>query len=458
MVRVMNGRPWLTVALGAALVGHPGAGRCNGRFPAAQHVVVGPGPASSVVVLRTTFGLLVSRDGGASFRWLCEDAMYSPDVPSGTSDPAVELTADGTIVFAYEYGIHSAPNGCQVFRQASAGMDSVADLAGDPTGRILVGIENHSAGANHVLRAEGGLTFSPLGPGVSGVDFATVEIAPGLSSRVYVSGTVQVTRTPRLYRSDDGGATLTPLAPDFGMGEDAYISGVDPTNPDVLYLRSNVGTGSILLRSHDGGASLQRVAQTRGPMYGFALSDDGATVWIGSPDDGIQRSDDHGQTFVPVNPTATFCLRYHAGVLWQCGDWLRRYALGRSRDGGQTFDAVLQFQDVLGAYDCSSVPSTDGDYCAQMWPAQQLMLELPPDAGRHDAGARDAAATDASAPDAGAPHGMDASVAAVDAGHAPPASTGCGCAVPRGHGAGEGVAVLCAAAGAISRRRRRAPE
>lgn len=60
---------------GAVAAGAPSMARANGRFPAAQQVVLGPGARSDVITLRTTFGPLVSRDGGRGFRWYCEELL-----------------------------------------------------------------------------------------------------------------------------------------------------------------------------------------------------------------------------------------------------------------------------------------------------------------------------------------------------------------------------------------------
>ncbi len=347
----------------------------NGRFPEAQEVVVGPGAASDTVVLRATFGLVVSRDGGATFRWLCEDAMFAPDVVSGNTDPPIALLADGTIVWGYDYGLHGTQSGCAIIPAPTAGHGTLADLATDPADGVLLALEDNITGTDHVLRAAGGLSFATLGSGVTGTRMLTVEVAPSDAQRVYVSGRDAVTSGPVLYRSDDGGATLVAQHPNYGTIDDGpFISGVDPTAADVLYLRANVGFGSVLLRSADGGRSVTPVAQTSGPMLGFALSDDGATVWVGSPSDGLLRSEDHGLSFHTVGPTPTYCLRFHAGTLWQCGDWTHGYALARSGDLGQSFVPVLRFQDVVGAYDCSAAPTTAGAVCAAEWPAVQSTL------------------------------------------------------------------------------------
>lgn len=363
-------RPRSAVALFAALLLGATPASANGRFPTAQDVVIGPGPRSDVIVLRTTFGLVVSRDAGATFHWMCEAQLYRPLPPTGDVDPSVAIAADGSVLLGFTRGIHLSPDGCQVASDPTARDHFISDLTTDAAGERLFAIESDPGMGSHVLRADSrALRFERLGAGVAGVTFTNLDVAANRPGRLYASGFDAMTRTPRLFRSDDDGATLAPVTPDLGAAEDAWLSGVDPTDADVLYVRSFMGAVSTaLLRSEDGGAHFTRVASIRGMMLGFALSDDGRTVWIGSPEDGLLRSDDRGRSFAPVSDLPTLCLRQHAGVLWACSDWTQRpFALGRSRDGGRTFEPVVRWEGVDGAFRCD--PSLMGPtVCGGQWP------------------------------------------------------------------------------------------
>ena len=373
------------LALTLGLLGWSAVARANGRFPFAQQVVIGPGSRSDVVVLRTTFGLLVSRDGGASFRWVCEDSMFFPYVPGLMVDPAVEVTSEGRVALSFESGVHSFTDGCQVRRHAPTADHDVIDLAATPAGDTLYGVESTAGSPSYVLRGGAALDLARVGSPLPGLRFATVEVAASEPRRIYLSAVEERSREPRLLRSDDAGETVRALmVPGSTLGDGAYVSGVDPTDADVLYVRAVVGFGSDLLRSSDGGASFRRVAATRDAMLGFAISDDGRTVWYGSQAEGVFRSSDRGQSFERVNALPTLCLRQHAGVLWACTDWIsQRWALGRSMDGGASFTAVLRFGDVAGPPECAS-PDEGAMICGERWPTQRAALEdpgPPPDAG-----------------------------------------------------------------------------
>ncbi|MDB4932328.1 MAG: BNR/Asp-box repeat domain protein [Myxococcaceae bacterium] len=394
----------------AALAAAPAL--ANGRFPAAQQVVLGPGARSDVIALRTTFGALVSRDGGASFHWYCEDLLYFPFVPGVAFDPPFEVSSRGEVVLGFEDGAHALTDGCAVTDLASVSHREITDLAATPDGATLYAAESTTGSRSYILRADAALVFQRMGAGVDRLRLVTVEVAASRPLRVYASGfDDSPSRTPRVVRSDDGGATLVGITPTESLGDAAYVAGVDPTDPDVLYLRTVEGFGSTLLRSADGGAHLAVVARTADPMTAFALSDDGATVWYGSGDGGLYRSTDRGLHFTQLGMIPALGLRFHAGSLWLVTDWLRQpWALGRSADGGDHFEPVLRFEDVAGPPVCASASEATA-ICNDRWPAFRSTIATP---ARPDAGAARDATTDA--PTVDAPPAADAGL--PDAGRA----------------------------------------
>ncbi len=450
----------------AALVA-PSVAWSNGRFPQAQQVVIGPGPGrSDVVALRVTFGVLLSTDGGRNFGWICEDGLYYPLVPAFNYDPSVELSASGALVFGFENGIRSTADGCTTTDVTGTSRHAFADLTSDPTGNTLFAIESTPGVPATIWRMDRGLSeVSRYDTGMSDVRFDTIEVAPSNARRLYLTGRAGAEFRPVFYRSDDGGRTVTPLEPDAGAADSMWVSGVDPRDPDTLYVRATVGLGTELRRSRDGGRSFHRIASTPDPMLGFAISDDGRTVWIGSIEAGLLRSDDGGESFRPVNRLPILCLRQHAGVLWACSDWVSQpFALGRSRDQGATFEPMLHltnFSNFQGPPACG-VRSEGAEVCVERWPVFQRELtdgDLLYDAGplpSGDGGLRRDAAADVSSPrDGGAEAGVMDATTPRDGGVVTSSGGVCNCTVPGRGTAPDAPAALAVAAVLAATRRRR---
>ena len=74
--------------------------RANGRFPVASQLVVDPGDARHLFA-RTTYGMIQTTDGGATWQWVCEKAVGY----AGTIDPAVGIMGDGTTLAAVFDGL-----------------------------------------------------------------------------------------------------------------------------------------------------------------------------------------------------------------------------------------------------------------------------------------------------------------------------------------------------------------
>jgi hypothetical protein len=377
----------------------------NGRFPFAQHVIVGPGATSEQVVLRATFGLLWSRDGGRSFDWACEQSMGF----EGSWDPPIAFGL-GSLIVGLPDGASSSTDGCDFSRVESVPLTPMIDLASSRDGMTVYGVENVPVVANRVfVSTDGGRTFSARARGPAGVTFDTVELAPSDRSRVYVSGIDGTTRMPVLYRSLDGAVTLEPLslpAESLVGATGVFVSGVLASDAETVYLRVDRDGGSHLLRSRDGGRSFEVVLRARGALRSFALAEDGR-VFTGGPDDGLLRSDDGGARWTTMMAPAPMCLRHHAGALYLCADWVREpFALARIRDGSTQVEPLLRFQDARGAFACAATSSAQRE-CEPRWAAQRMIVTTRPiDAGRDGAITSDDAS---SRSDASTDSGVDAS-------------------------------------------------
>ncbi|MEZ4407217.1 MAG: hypothetical protein R3A52_12150 [Polyangiales bacterium] len=435
----------MTAALGLAgalLAGVPA--RANGRFPQAQHLVVGPGAASDVVVLRATFSLAASDDGGRRFSFLCEDSFGYID----GYDPPIAVAGDGTLLVALTDGLVATRDWCAPRRRADLDGLRVTDLATSPTGSTVYAtvVSNESPPSSRVARSlDDGVTWELSQDPIAGVALDTIDPAPSDPSRVYAAGR-DASGAPVLARSDDGGARWRRLDLDASAWGQWFLSGVHPTRPDVLWLRAQPAGlgegGDALLRSDDGGATVTVLHRARGAMRGFARSGDGERVWVGGPDDGLLRSDGGG-AFAQVEARGVECLRWHAGALWVCRAFVPCGAmLSRWDDGDAAPHDVLGFHELEGPPAHCAAGTVTHDLCAARYPTVRSTI-----------------APRACGADAGVDAGLDAGAVT------PPSTPGCDCAVAPGRGRAAGraawAAALCAALaarrrGAPSTRRRRA--
>ncbi len=138
------------VGVALTLLAAPEA-RANGRFPFANQLVVKTGPDADLYV-RTSFGVLVSRDKGAFFDWICEPIIGF----SGTQDPGLGVFDDGSIsVAAFEGLFGSNDGGCSFSQAAAFAGEYVIDVA------VFRDAPLHGIAVTSTARGEGYVTAAP---------------------------------------------------------------------------------------------------------------------------------------------------------------------------------------------------------------------------------------------------------------------------------------------------------
>jgi photosystem II stability/assembly factor-like uncharacterized protein len=337
-----------------------------------------------------TRGTLISRDSGASWRWVCAEAMgYGGWQP----ESYVWLSGGDILAATGKALLRSRDGGCS-WAPSPAFQDAwVSSLAEHPTNDSLLYVATgRPAVTNLLYRSEDrGETWTPT-PLRRDAVFSTVRVAPSDPKRLYLSGWMGYAMY--LFRSDDAGETWEDLPQSFPLGlQDAYdlkLLLVSPANPDVLWVRvsSRGSAGNILytvLRSDDGGRTLTSVLESDDPLVNMDVSADGRTTWVATYT-RLYRGHE-GESFLPLPlPTGNACVTRVSGVLYACGStWLHEWALARSADEGTSWEPLFSLREVQGVHQCpAGMPVRE--QCTGLWPqlAQQLgapISPVPPDAG-----------------------------------------------------------------------------
>jgi photosystem II stability/assembly factor-like uncharacterized protein len=228
-----------------------------GGFPEMAAAKGHPGASGPVGVFR-------SDDGGVSWTHLTNGlpALCATDLAMDPANPNVLYAAIGRIFGAPDNGIYKSTDGGDSWVKLAGGLPT------DSVGRI------------------------------------SVAVAPSLPGRVYAlvtracdaaGGGAQMRGA---YRSDDAGATWTQLTglsnPQATYGWYLSIIGVDPTNPDLVFMG-----GVTYHRSDDGGLSWMDVTPPHVDMHAVAW--DAAGRMVVGDDGGVHRSSDTGFSWESLN-------------------------------------------------------------------------------------------------------------------------------------------------------------
>lgn len=410
----MKRASFVAAACAAALSLSAAAASANGRFPEANQLVFSEHDPD-LVLLRVTFGILVSHDRGRTFDWICENAIgfTSNEDPMYTVTPSLayagstylglavsrdqgcnwsfaggKLTEDGSTSIFID--LSSNPNDAKNFVLFGSGYDGQQD------GSVFFKSQLFET-------KDEAQTFQQLGqnldPGLLGY---TVDLTKTDPNRIYLTavrdfGSQQ--RTSWLLTSKDHGATWTEQEiPLRGDELRAFIAAVDPNDAERVYLRTLANgadspTRLIVRDAVDGGpATFRDVFSAAGPILGFALSPDGARVWAGARD-GVHAAATTDFAFTKRSDQFTTCLAINGDGLWACSAERSGFVLGLSKDEGATFESRLHFCDVRGPLACpaSANQNATGNICPTLWQTQRGVLGCLADAGGDASAPADAA-------------------------------------------------------------------
>jgi hypothetical protein len=372
----------------------------NGRPPGTSSISFRPGHESDIAV-GLTFGLLISRDAGKTWAWMCETAVgyggtYDPDYAFSTSGALFASTFDGLKVTRDSCTFAGTPSGTAFVATQLFGPDNALYVAASQVADPAHGI----AGDFKIYRsADDGMTFPTVGQPPGPVSWwQSLAIAPLDPQRLYLTGYRYVKdpsgdgtlKEQLMFRSDNGGADWIPLpTTDFTVMPNSAIDivGIARSNPDHLYARVELDDNQVsdsIYRSTDKGVHWTRIIRKQSPIPAFLVRGNGDLV-IGTQVLGAEISHDDGDSWTPlVDPPHMNCLvENSAGEIWACTQNFGRPTVP-SDDAGimkttdlVTWTKVLRYQDLVDAVPCAA-GTIQQDTCAAMWCATCAQLGCKP--------------------------------------------------------------------------------
>jgi hypothetical protein len=350
-----------------------------------QSIQFGRGSDQEIVV-GTDFGMLRSRDGGATWRWFCAQAVRY----AGQFAPRYAVSSTGAVFATTFDGAAVMRDGCS-FDATPVGTTFVASLAISPSGAVH--LASSSGGVPGDVKiytsTDDGVTFpTTADPGMAADWWESIVVAPSNAQRVYLSGYRfnGQQKEHLLFWSDDGAASFLSLATTAfvtSVNSKIDIVGVDPTDANRVYATvdyTNGNSGVDLYRSDDAGTSWTKIL-TMDSKMAFVARANGEIV-AATKLEVAKVSKDRGATWAPIGCALHIsCLAENAaGELWAC---THNYSDGTPSDGFglmKTIDlvvwtGVLSFEDVAGPASCPS-GTIETDTCEGQWPALQSNLLL----------------------------------------------------------------------------------
>jgi len=383
----MNAR---RILLSVALACMAGPALGDGAFPDELSVYLPPGSPNRIM-LGTNFGLVISEDGGQSWRFVCELFITN----SGADIVNYyKVGSDGSIIAVTFVNLwRSSDGGCSWTRGGGsvASLD-VADAFIDPNDPTFVlALATSASGSGIYPSHDGGLTFGPAL--YTTTDLLTgIEIARSDPKVVYATQVHAATGSKGggayLLKSVDHGATWTSQQLQVSSTTTPRIAGVDPVDAGTVYLRllALAESTDALAITADGGKTVQTAVTLTGSRYftSFLRAGD-RTLYAGTSSADLYVRPP-GATFFSkrVGPRAR-CLGQRLGTsrIFACGDgFLDGYNLGYSDDDANTFKPMMKLTDIAGPLSCPAVKNAcEVQYEILLQTLGVTDAGTPPDAG-----------------------------------------------------------------------------
>src|SRR5262249_14954452 len=390
-------RGWLLLG---ALLGAGNAARANGRPPAPISTAIEPAPGQRLLI-GTTFGVLVSSDQGATWRWICEQAVYN-STNLGMFDPRYLVSPTGTVYAALSSGLSLSRDGGCSWQYAGGPLAGawIGDVATSPVDvQTVYAVTSTTRVANGLFMShDDRRTWAPVGTPDPVAYYGRV-VAVGADA--YISGydSASPGGSQHLWKYTGATGALAATTGYVGLESAGAILehfGASQRTPGLLYLKAKAPGGlDAAYKSADGGMHWVRIYAAE--TLRATLLDQNDTLWLATAtgaQPAIVSSTDGGTTWVTGATDRMFgCLGKRGGTLYGCVPNATGWAFGQSQDG-LTWSPLLRFSDLQGVLACPAGSLTH-DLCEPLWPTLAMQLGVgsggdggagAPGAGGHGGG------------------------------------------------------------------------
>jgi len=360
------------------LLAAPLPARADGAFPDEMSIHF-PASAPHGILLATNFGLAISEDDGATWRYSCEPYVTGSQAYANL----YQVAADGAVLAISGLLTRSADVGCTW--TAAAG-DYVlgtifTDAFPDPNDAsfVLATVNNTAGGSSIHSSHDGGRTFGPplytspdilkgieISRSARGVFYATLfhPAAGGDPGRAM------------LLRSTDSGAHWSTTVIAAPPGTEPRIAAVDPVDSNVVYLRLLSLSSDAIAITTDGGATIPPPAlMLPGEFLSSFLRADDGSLYAGTAGGRLYVRRPGETSFATRAGPRLRCLGQRPGTsrIFACGDMFTdSFSVGYSDDGGRTFQPLMKLTQLSGLLTCPSVQNA----CAAHWAVLQQTLGI----------------------------------------------------------------------------------
>lgn len=370
-------------AVALALLLLPCLASAHGKYPSVTAVVAHPSDANTLA-LRTNFGVVVSRDGGKTWRWICEEAANTV----ADSQPSLAFAGTGQLAAASSNGLAMSDAAlCEwtpVAQPAYAGTRRVAAVVRDPSNaqRLLALARDDATQWRLIASTDAGKAWAPLGkPLPAGIFVQSLAIAT--TGRVYVTARAGLNAFDQLFLHTDSAGQVwqaLPFAPtqtdESGVALPAnqtlvvaaYVAEIDASDANRLYLRVERAQTDQIWQTSDGGQTWLKRFEGQGRLPGVALSPDGSQLAVADAftPGGVWLAPSAGGPFVRTGSTAVRCLTWTASGLYGCGaEEVDGFSVGVSHDKGAHFVGLYRRKETQ-PLKCPT-QTTTGGVCPAAW-------------------------------------------------------------------------------------------